>query len=230
MRSTPKPHSTPRAKQAASSTLPTKPRGAYLVVDLTFGRPGIQDPFALDADTIMHSGTKYFGGHNDLLCGTLSIPPEREEAWLKRLHEQRTILGSVLDDSENATCLVRWIAEFLKSVEDNAMKSTVSAARHASLQDADMDWLREQTPNGFGPVLGLEMKTEGMTRRLTGLLDLFQHATSLGGVESQIEWRRLIDPSSRPTLLRVSVSVEHIDDLKADLLQGFESMLQPTRV
>lgn len=223
-------------------------RGAYLVVDSTFGPPGIQDPFDFGADIVMHSGTKYFGGHHDLLCGTLSISHAREEQWLKKLHDQRTTLGSVLGSmevwlglrslrtlelrtrrqSENTTCLVRWIDDCLKSAEDNAVKSTVSAVRHASLQDRDMHWLREQMPNGFGPVFALEMKTEDMSRQLTGLLSLFQHATSLGGVESQIEWRRLVDPSSKPSLLRVSVGVEHVDDLKDDLLRGFESLLNTT--
>ncbi|KAE8381208.1 cystathionine gamma-synthase [Aspergillus bertholletiae] len=221
-------------------------RGAYLVIDSTFGPPGLQDPFALGADIIMHSGTKYFGGHHDLLCGTLSVPPEREEAWFKTLHEQRTTLGSVLGSmegwlglrslrtlelrvrrqSENATSLVAWLDEQLKSESDNVVKQTVAAVRHASLQEDDMNWLREQMPHGFGPVFALEMKTEAMSRKLTGLLRLFQHATSLGGVESQIEWRRLVDASAKPTLLRVSIGVEYLEDLKRDLLHGFEALIK----
>ena len=221
-------------------------RGAYLVIDSTFGPPGLQDPFALGADIIMHSGTKYFGGHHDLLCGTLSISTIREGAWFKTLHEQRTILGSVLGSievwlglrslrtlelrvqrqSENATGLVRWLDESLKSEADNVVKKTVAAVRHASLQVEDMDWLREQMPHGFGPVFAVEMKTEEMSRRLTGLLRLFQHATSLGGVESQIEWRRLVDTSAKPTLLRISIGVEYLEDLKKDLHQGFEALMK----
>lgn len=221
-------------------------RGAYLVVDSTFGPPGLQDPFALGTDIVMHSGTKYFGGHLDLLCGTLSIPPAKEEVWRKTLHDQRTILGSVLGSmevwlglrslrtlelrvqrqSENATELVRWIDECLQSETDNVVKQTVAAIRHASLQNEDMHWLCQQMPNGFGPVFALEMKTEGMSRHLTELLDLFQHATSLGGVESQIEWRRLVDPSAKPNLLRVSIGVEYVDDLKANLLRGFEELVK----
>ncbi|KAE8139124.1 cystathionine gamma-synthase [Aspergillus pseudotamarii] len=221
-------------------------RGAYLVIDSTFGPPGLQDPFALGADIIMHSGTKYFGGHHDLLCGTLSIPPSREGAWFKSLHEQRTILGSVLGSMEvwlglrslrtlelrvqrqsaNATGLVRWLDECLKGESENVVRSTVAVVRHASLQVGDMDWLREQMPHGFGPVFAIEMKTEEMSRKLTGLLRLFQHATSLGGVESQIEWRRLVDASATPTLLRVSIGVEYLEDLKRDLLQGFEALMR----
>lgn len=107
----------------------------------------------------MHSGTKYFGGHYDLLCGTLSIQPAREESWFKTLHEQRTILGSVLGSmevwlglrslrtlelrvrrqSENATALVLWLYECLKSEFDYVVKKIVAAVRHAGLQEGDMD-------------------------------------------------------------------------------------------
>ncbi|RAQ41652.1 cysteine/methionine metabolism pyridoxal-5-phosphate enzyme [Aspergillus flavus] len=134
-------------------------RGAYLIIDSTLGPPGLQDPFALGADIIMHSGTKYFGGHYDLLCGTLSIQPAREESWFKTLHEQRTILGSVLGSmevwlglrslrtlelrvrrqSENATALVLWLYECLKTEFDYVVKKIVAAVRHASLQEGDMD-------------------------------------------------------------------------------------------
>ncbi|BAE58727.1 unnamed protein product [Aspergillus oryzae RIB40] len=204
-------------------------RGAYLIIDSTLRPPGLQDPFALGADIIMHSGTKYFGGHYDLLCGTLSIQPAREESWFKTLHEQRTILGSVLGSmevwlglrslrtlelrvrrqSENATALVLWLYECLKSEFDYVVKKIVAA-------------LRERIPHEFGPVFRTEMKTEEMSRRLSGLMRLFQHATNLGGVESQIEWRRLLDVSAKPTLLRVSIGVEYLEDLKRDLFQGFE--------
>ncbi|GMG02185.1 unnamed protein product [Aspergillus oryzae var. brunneus] len=134
-------------------------RGAYLIIDSTLRPPGLQDPFALGADIIMHSGTKYFGGHYDLLCGTLSIQPAREESWFKTLHEQRTILGSVLGSmevwlglrslrtlelrvrrqSENATALVLWLYECLKSEFDYVVKKIVAAVRHAGLQEGDMD-------------------------------------------------------------------------------------------
>lgn len=82
--------------------------------------------------------------------------------------------------------------------------------------------MRERIPHEFGPVFRTEMKTEEMSRRLSGLMRLFQHATNLGGVESQIEWRRLLDVSAKPTLLRVSIGVEYLEDLKRDLFQGFE--------
>ncbi|KAH8816946.1 pyridoxal phosphate-dependent transferase [Xylogone sp. PMI_703] len=198
--------------------------GAYLFVDSTFGPPGLQDPFALGADVVMHSGTKYFGGHHDLLCGTLSIRPERKDDWFKKLQEHRTILGNVLGSMEgwlglrSLRTLELRISECLKGESDKIIKNTID-------KDEDMHWLREQMPNGFGGVFALEMKTEEMTRKLPGLLTLFQHATSLGGVESQVEWRRLVDSSAKPTLLRFSIGVENLEDLKADLLYGLKELI-----
>ena len=51
-------------------------RGAHLIVDATFGPPGLQDPFLWGADIVLHSGTKYLGGHSDMLCGVLSVKRE----------------------------------------------------------------------------------------------------------------------------------------------------------
>ncbi|KAL4910840.1 hypothetical protein BDW74DRAFT_141983 [Aspergillus multicolor] len=65
-----------------------------------------------------------------------------------------------------------------------------------------------------------------MARRLPGYFELFQHGTCFGGVESQIEWRRLVDTSAKPTLLRVSVGVEGFEDLKSDFLRGLERLME----
>ncbi|PYH94680.1 cystathionine gamma-synthase [Aspergillus ellipticus CBS 707.79] len=233
---------TGEAQDIAAFAKKAHERGAYLAVDSTFAPPGLQDPFALGADIVMHSGTKYFGGHHDLLCGTVSVRPEREGDWLQRLMDQRIVLGSVLGSmegwlglrslrtlelrvkrqSENATELVGWLEELRSETGDssNHVRDAVHSVRHASLQEGDMGWLKEQMPNGFGAVFSLELKTQKMSRRLPAVLNLFQHATSLGGVESQVEWRMLVDASASPTLLRFSIGVENIADLKEDLYRG----------
>lgn len=127
-------------------------RGAYLIVDSTFGPPGIQEPFALGPDMIMiiYSSTNYFSRNYDLLCGTLSIQPATEANWLLVLHGQRTILGSVLGNmeawlsfrglriielrirrqSENADRLVRWINQHLIRNDGNIINQTVAGVRH----------------------------------------------------------------------------------------------------
>jgi cystathionine gamma-synthase len=73
-------------------------------------------------------------------------------------------------------------------------------------------------------MLSIELATEAAARELPGHLALFRHATSLGGVESLIEWRRRVDPAAPPALLRISVGLEDAGDLAADLLRGLEAV------
>lgn len=224
-------------------------RGAYLSVDATFAPPGLQDPFRWGADVVMHSGTKYIGGHSDMLCGILAV--KKGEEGLKRaktLRAERIFLGAVLGSlegwlgvrslrtldlrvqrqSSSAEKLVRWLQDSLdgkgEGKEAEVVKRVVSKISHASLQTADYDWLKQQMPNGFGPVFSIYMKTPQLARTLPSKLRLFHHATSLGGVESLIEWRRMSDAEVDERLLRVSVGVESWEDLKGDLLGAFESL------
>lgn len=222
-------------------------RGAFLSVDATFGPPGLQDPFAWGADIVMHSGTKYIGGHSDLLCGILATA--RGEEGLKRaktMRAERIFLGAVLGSlegwlgvrslrtldlrvqrqSSNAGKLVQWLNNAINGKGDGHedVSKVVSKVVHASLQEQDMSWLKKQMPNGFGPVFSIYLHDKTQARKLPSLLRLFHHATSLGGVESLIEWRRMSDSEVDETLLRVSVGVENWEDLKNDLLNSFKAL------
>jgi cystathionine beta-lyase/cystathionine gamma-synthase len=224
-------------------------RGALLSVDATFGPPGLQDPFQWGADFVMHSGTKYIGGHSDLLCGilaTAATPAGLERA--QQLRADRLFLGAVLGSlegwlgvrslrtlelrvtrqSENAEKLVAWLQGALdgKTEDSQAVKAVVSKVAHASLQTADFSWLKQQMPNGAGPVFSFYMHTSTQARSLPSKLRLFDHATSLGGVESLIEWRRMSDATVDERLLRVSVGVENWEDLKADFLAAFKAIAE----
>ncbi|MCJ1479945.1 hypothetical protein MMC06_000099 [Schaereria dolodes] len=226
-------------------------RGAYLLVDSTFGPPGLQDPFKWGADVVMHSGTKYIGGHSDMLCGVLAT---RHEEWYKEMSVERTFLGSVMGSLEGwlgvrslrtlelrverqgwgCERLVQWLDGFLNGTEEGhedgeIVKRVVEKVQHASLQKSDMDWLRRQMPNGFGPVFAMWMKGEELARRLPSKLKLFHHATSLGGVESLIEWRTMSDSTVNTRVLRVSVGVENWEDLKEDFLRGFKELCAEQR-
>jgi cystathionine beta-lyase/cystathionine gamma-synthase len=237
-------------------------RGAYLIVDATFAPPPLQDPLLWGADLIMHSGTKYIGGHSDMLCGVLTVNPTRvKEGWLKKLNEERVYLGNmpgslegwlgvrsvrtlqlrVERQSSNATKLVAWLDAALHleeatseggatvvSVEDSKIvRAVLEEITHTSLQKEDIKdgWLLKQMPNGFGPVFAISLKDEVSARRLPSKLALFHHATSLGGVESLIEWRTMSDASVHRRLLRISVGIEGWEDLRDDLLQGFKSLV-----
>ena len=221
-------------------------RGAFLVVDSTFAPPGLQDPFLWGADIVMHSGSKYFGGHSDLLCGVLAT---KRADWTKQLFEDRLALGSVMGNmeswlgirslrtlevrvqraSQNSAKLISWfdramnVSSPAEGSEDAVVQSVVQKIYHASLQDEP--WLPKQMPNGFGPVFSIVLHKEAFAKLLPTKLSFFQHATSLGGVESLIEWRALSDSRVDPKLLRVSVGLENWEDLKDDLLQAFKSLL-----
>ena len=216
--------------------------GCYLTVDATFAPPPLQDPFVQGADVIMHSGTKYFGGHSDMLCGVLAVPPTKRE-WFDGLWNERMYLGSVmgsmelwlgvrslrtlelrvLRQSENTTKLVAWLQSQMQE-EGSTVAKAVSKVQHASLQTNDMGWLKKQMPGGFGPVFSLFMKDKESARSLPGKLHLFHHATSLGGVESLIEWRRMSDKTVDERVLRVSVGIENWEDLRDDFVQAFEQL------
>lgn len=231
--------------------------GCWLTVDATFAPPPLQQPFDHGADVVMHSGTKYFGGHSDLLCGVLAVHPAREQqhAWVRRLLGERLFLGSVMGSMEgwlgvrslrtlelrvqrqsaSATSLVAWLHRQLRdgdgdddAAAGNPVAAAVQALQHASLQPEaaqEGSWLRRQMPRGWGPVFSIIMRQADHARRLPSKLHLFHHATSLGGVESLIEWRAVTDKNIAKTVLRVSVGVEAWEDLREDLLQGFKALL-----
>ena len=245
-------------------------RGAFLLVDATFAPPPLQDPFAQGADVVMHSGTKYIGGHSDMLCGVLavrsglaaSVPegqalPEGQkyrEGWIARLLEDRVFIGAVMGglegwlgvrsvrtlelrvvrQSENATWLVQQLNGALcgqsdvDEVDVQVIKKVLKAVQHASLQtDAlKQGWLKKQMTGGFGPVFAIVLQSGKMAQYLPSKLHLFHHATSLGGVESLIEWRTMSDSTVSTDLLRVSIGVEAKEDLLADFVQGFRALIQ----
>lgn len=226
-------------------------RGAIFSIDSTFGPPGLQDPFAWGADVIMHSGTKYIGGHSDMLCGILAT--KRGEDGAKRagtLRAERVFLGGVLGSlegwlgvrslrtlelrvqrqSSNATNLVSWLDAALNGQNDDSavVKKVVAKITHASLQTSDFPWLKKQMPNGFGPVFSIYTHEPVQAKNLPSNLRLFHHATSLGGVESLIEWRRMSDSDVDERLLRVSVGVENWEDLRTDLLDAFKRLADGT--
>ena len=230
-------------------------RGAYLMVDSTFAPPPLQDPFEWGADIVMHSGTKYIGGHSDLLCGVLAV---KRKDWIPRMIEDRAFLGSVMGglegwlgvrstrtlelrvmrQSENAGRIVdaldgsltgHTVGTGLSQGDVEAIRAVVAGVTHASLQAGDMGWLRKQMPEGYGPVFAISMKSAELARRLPSKLRFFDHATSLGGVESLIEWRIMTDPTVPETLLRVSIGLEDHRDLLDDFLQAFRALAEEVK-
>lgn len=239
-------------------------RGAYLSVDSTFAPPPLQDAFLHGADIVMHSGTKYIGGHSDFLCGILAVKSRRGGGgdWLQQLHRDRLYLGSVmagfdswlatrsirtlemrvLKQSQSAETIIRALHAGLMGTQPSSSKNltekdihiiqkVVKEIHHASLQDeanTGGSWLRKQMPRGYGSVFSLTLHKVDFARNLPSKLLLFHHATSLGGVESLIEWRTMTDSTVAKDFLRVSIGVESPEDLLADLLQGMKAVVAET--
>lgn len=221
-------------------------RGAYLVVDSTFGPPGIQDPFQFGADMVMHSGSKYFGGHSDLLCGVLAT---NRTDWYEKLFADRIYLGNNMGNleswlgvrslrtlevrvqraSQNAGNLVSFLHSALTAPnpaadsDEAAVQAVLAQINHASLQKEE--WVARQMPNGYGPVFSIILRDADQAKRLPSQLKLFHHATSLGGVESLIEWRAMSDTRVDRRLLRVSVGIENWEDLRDDFVKAFRALV-----
>ncbi|KAI1096072.1 PLP-dependent transferase [Rostrohypoxylon terebratum] len=234
---------TGEARDLASFAERARKVGAWLSVDATFAPPPLMRPFEFGADIVMHSGTKYFGGHSDMLAGVLAVHPKHAD-WIGGLRAERLVLGSVMGSfegwlgvrslrtlevrvrkqSRDAEELVRWLAA--EAAEGGGVSDLVLKVMHASLQKEDWEqgWLKKQMPNGFGPVFAVYMKDEDDARRLPSKLELFHHATSLGGVESLVEWRAMTDATVDRRLLRFSIGLEGFEDLRDDLVKGFKAL------
>jgi len=223
--------------------------GGKLVVDATFGPPPLQDPFKWGADLVMHSGTKYFGGHSDLLMGVL-VARSREE-W-EKLWKDRTFLGTmpgsleawlllrslrtlhlrIPRQSQNATAIVQWLSKLAETPTgqefDGAPGGVVETVSHASLQGKDSKgWEPSiQMEGGWNATFSMKFYESAKAFKFPYLLNYFVPATSLGGVESLIEQRYQSDSRQDPKLLRLSIGVEEGEDLISDLRQAFQAVVK----
>lgn len=201
--------------------------GARVAVDSTFATPVLQNPLALGADVVMHSTTKFIAGHSDVMGGVLVV---RHEEQARRLRTERSLLGSIPGGLETWLTLrsLRTLSLRITRQSESAtriaawLEGRVPRVWHPSLASHPGHALAETQMRGPGGVLSIELASEAAARAFPGKLRLFAEATSLGGVESLIEWRRRHDPNTPPTLLRLSIGLEAPEDLIADLNQGLE--------
>jgi len=201
-------------------------------VDNTFATPLIQNPLEMGADIVMHSVTKYFAGHSDVLMGSLSTKIPELHA---RLHEIRRIHGAVPGPYE-AWLALRGLRTFVMRFEcaqKNALElakrlSThpdVSRVRYPGLPQDSQHARAKSFMRGIGAVVSFELK-DGPEKadRICETSELITHATSLGGVESLWERRRRWPAESTVTpenLIRLSVGCENVEDLWRDIEQAF---------
>lgn len=198
-----------------------------IAVDSTFATPLVQRPLELGADLVVHSATKYFGGHSDLLLGATVAG---SEALADRLRERRELSGATPGALEAFLAIrgVRTLALRLERASTSAavlaehldQHPEVTVVRYPGRPNHPTHATAARFMHGFGAVVSFDV-TGGAERAdaVCGELRIIRHATSLGGVESTIERRAALPGQTHlpPGLLRLSVGCEHVDDLRDDL-------------
>ncbi len=217
------------ADLAAICSAPRK-QGTLLAIDNTVATPLNQQPLKLGAAVSMQSGTKFIGGHSDLLMGLLSTrDPELAETFRKA----RLLHGATPGGLEAFLAVrgLRTLSLRLERAQSNAQVLAEFLAGHPALENVRYPGL-EQHPqhqlakdqmNGFGSLISFEMKGGGgAADLLCKSTDLISHATSLGSVESTMERRSAQAGQEHlaPGLIRLSVGIELVDELRADLEQA----------
>ena len=208
--------------------------GCLLACDNTFATPVLQQPIMLGADIVMHSTTKYFGGHSDVMGGALVFA--KADELFDAVSHRRHITGNIaspfnswliLRGARSMPARMAWhcknamlVAEFL------AAQPEVETVNYPGLASHPGHEIAKKQMRDFGGMLSVQFKGgRDAALRFASRAKLFTNATSLGGVESLIEHRASTEgenPSSPQNLIRISVGLEHPDDLIADIKQALQ--------
>ncbi len=207
--------------------------GAMLVVDSTAASPVLSHPLEHGADIVMHSATKGINGHSDVLAGSLATNDAGGARW-QMIRDDRNEAGAVIGPME-AWLLARGMRTLplrMREMSRNAMILAEFLSDHPQVEQVMYPGLpdhpghalaAQQMSGGFGGLLSFVVKGGAEAAlKAAGRLQLFHRATSLGGVESLVEHRHTIEPHTGipEGLLRLSVGIEDVEDLGADLGQA----------
>lgn len=208
--------------------------GALSVIDNTFATPALQRPIQLGVEVVLHSTTKYFGGHSDVQGGALVFA--RRGELCEKVGHLRHLLGAVgspfnswlvLRGLRTLPCRVRLQSENALAVA-RALEALpeVAAVHYPGLESHPGHDIARRQMSAFGGMLSFRARGgREAALRAVSRARLFTRATSLGGVESLIEHRATSEgPQSRTSqdLIRLSIGLEHPDDLIADLRQALQ--------
>jgi cystathionine gamma-synthase len=207
--------------------------GALVACDNTFATPVCQNPFSFEADLVVHSGTKYLGGHSDVLSGIVVVRDDR--TLLERLQNWQRTAGAGLGPFD-CWLLRRSIASLAVRVRaqcHSAQRIAEFLSSHPAVEHVfypglpihrDHAIAAAQMPGGFGAVLSVSLAAGPEAAfETTRRTRFFTRATSLGSVESLIEHRASIEGPQSTTpqnLLRLSIGIEDTQDLIDDLRQA----------
>lgn len=216
----------------------TRQRGLLLIVDNTFMSPYFQNPLSLGADVVIHSGTKYLAGHNDTLAGFLvTNRPDIQErlrfliktigsglapfdCWLV-LRGIKTLAIRMERAQENAQRLVEWLET----------QSLVTEVIYPGLERHPGYEIIRRQARGFGAMITFKVRDEEHAKKILSSVRVIQYAESLGGVETLITYPVTQTHADVPeelrlkngitaTTLRLSIGIENVEDLIADLHQA----------
>lgn len=205
--------------------------------DNTWASPFFCRPFDLGVDIIMHSTTKYFGGHSDITGGCVITKGNME---LNQRIRDFQILGGAVPSSFDSWLLNRSLSTFsvrMKVHGENALALAQFLDKHPKIEKVNYPGLesnlyhavsKKQMRNGFGGMLSVLVKGGAEeTLKLASNLKIVTHATSLGGVESLVDHRQSAEGAhsvSPPNLLRISIGIENKEDLIHDFAQALSTL------
>lgn len=216
--------------------------GALLIVDNTFLSPYLQNPLALGADIVVHSGTKYLSGHNDTLAGFAVV---KDAALAARLREISKTIGANLAPFDSWLLLrgIQTLAVRMDRAEENALalaewlklQPQVTRVIYPGLPEHPGHALMQRQARGFGAMLTFEVRDKRDVPVLLKTVKLIRFAESLGGTESLLTYpitqthadvapEVLAANGLTDRILRLSVGIENVNDLIADLAQAFAAL------
>ena len=217
------------------------------VADNTFASPWGQNPLALGFDIVVHSTTKYLNGHSDVVGGIAVVGKEsRQDDWAERLAFLHNAVGAIAGPFDSFLALrgVKTLALRMERHNHSALALAqwleahpkVARVHYPGLESHPQHALARRQMRGGGGMISIELVGDlAGARRFLEAVHLFALAESLGGVESLIEHPAIMTHASIPadqrarlgigdTLIRLSVGIEGLDDLKADLQAGFDRL------
>lgn len=213
------------------------PQQVWVAVDNTFASPALQQPLNFGADIVMHSSTKYLGGHSDAVGGVLALNDDQLYENLKFL---QNAVGSVPGPMD-CFLVLRGIKTLMVRMERHSANAlqiarfledhqAVKQVLYPGLESHPQHDLAKKQMKGFGGMISIVLDSPEAAKRMVTRTKLFALAESLGGVESLIEHPYSMTHASTatspiavpPALVRLSVGIEHVDDLISDLRQALD--------
>ena len=217
-----------------------KDKGALLIVDNTFLSPYFQNPLDLGADVVIHSGTKFLGGHHDTIGGFIVVKDKELDEKLRFIYKTT---GAGLSPFDSFLILrgIRTLSVRMEKAQENALalaeylKSNKHVKRviYPGLSDHPGYEISKKQARGFGAMITFEVDSKEVAQALLKNVELIYFAESLGGTETLITYpitqthadvpKDILDKNGiNDRVLRLSVGIESVQDLIADFEQAFE--------